>query len=199
MTKCSSCDEEITAGLERSCNYCNDVVCTKCRLPEAHDCPGLRSPTAFDDGEISSPKEFLQRVGIASADTVDVDKVKRQTNDREADYSGPDINPDGSLKSGTSKYDANSTESKTLSIPSWLPSRIGIFLWSRSLTRIVGIALLTIATYNVGTTVALTTPPVQIYRTFAATVLDPSLGAQTITWIADIAVAVIGFIVYMWR
>ncbi|MBD3353787.1 MAG: hypothetical protein GF364_20060 [Candidatus Lokiarchaeota archaeon] len=39
VLKCDFCNEMIN-GLPFTCNYCGKTLCSKHRLPEAHDCTG---------------------------------------------------------------------------------------------------------------------------------------------------------------
>lgn len=52
---CSNCGEKITAGLERRCNYCNQPICTKCRLPENHACG------SNNFGNIDNPQDSTEK------------------------------------------------------------------------------------------------------------------------------------------
>ena len=42
MTNCEHCGHKINE-LPRACKYCAHYFCSNCRLPEEHDCAGLKS------------------------------------------------------------------------------------------------------------------------------------------------------------
>lgn len=41
MTTCEKCGEKVTGS--RGCSYCGDTYCPEHRLPEKHDCPGVKN------------------------------------------------------------------------------------------------------------------------------------------------------------
>ncbi|WP_435099965.1 AN1-type zinc finger domain-containing protein [Halorubrum sp. N11] len=41
MSLCDNCGSDLK-GLDYNCSRCGGTFCTKCRLPESHDCIGLK-------------------------------------------------------------------------------------------------------------------------------------------------------------
>jgi hypothetical protein len=41
MAPCDNCGSDLK-GLDYTCSRCDGTFCTKCRLPESHDCIGLK-------------------------------------------------------------------------------------------------------------------------------------------------------------
>lgn len=41
MASCDNCGDDLS-GLDYTCSKCEGTFCTKCRLPESHDCMGLK-------------------------------------------------------------------------------------------------------------------------------------------------------------
>lgn len=97
MADCDVCEGD--DNLPNRCRYCDGVFCVEHRLPEAHDCAGLKVVGA------STSEEIFDVAAPEDADWVEKDRpyevVKPETmgSTQEPEYaSGPDVNPDGSLE-----------------------------------------------------------------------------------------------------
>jgi hypothetical protein len=145
MPECDQCGEK---DISQSCSYCDGSFCAEHRLPENHDCPGLKNRQVSAEIGAGAPEGAV----LGEVETDENDKVDLSRREPKVATS-PDTNLDGSL--GESKQPEEIDRSQpdrpgtiqrvraTLEVQ-W--NRGGAI--SRTLLRALGIVTVVIGAYN---------------------------------------------------
>jgi hypothetical protein len=144
------CDQCGQADVSQDCSYCGDTFCREHRLPENHDCPGLKNRrVSAQIGAGASEGAFIGRVEEEDDDQVDLSEHRP-----EPDVTmSPGTNLDGSIETSEQPEQIDRDQPDK---PSSL-ERVKVTLdvqWNRSgaatrtLVRALGVGLVLLGAFN---------------------------------------------------
>jgi hypothetical protein len=145
MPECDQCGE---TDISLSCTYCDDTFCAEHRLPENHDCPGLKNrQVSAEIGARASEGAVLGEIEEDEQEDVDLSRSEPET------ATSPDTNLDGSLEESEqpAEIDRDQPDKPGLLQRMKLKSEVQWHRASaltRTVLRALGVVMVLIGAYN---------------------------------------------------